>query len=520
MSKTLAVFITACAWLCACSGRLYANDSTWRNISPGIFDLHSLVMDDQRVMYIAAGNEVSKREDNATQWDELFAVKGANRVITSLYMDSYDRGTLYAASGSGLYRSANSGRDWARIYKGRACLENECTCVAASGDSIYLATKAGLFLSHDRGKTWRRAAGKPGRSYIHSIALAKGDLGRIYAVSVNGLFVSQDAGASWERRMVVSGDEDINTAEEETGEQERESAGFKMRYVTTDQQNPSQAYLATNRGVYKSTDKGLSWERLVDYGLLDRDVRILLVASSAKLYAATKSGIFEYAATRWQEVSTGLATRDVRGLAADASGRLYAACDGGLFEADRAAPRENKSVLSLYFKDEPEIEDVQEQAVRYAEVEPEKIINWRKLAAKRSILPKVSVGIGRNVTDLWHWEGGSSTVCGDDRLVRGQDALEWDLSLSWDLSELIWSSDQTSIDVRSRLTVQLREDILDEVTKLYFERIRIKMELDNLSIEDRNKRLGKELKLRELTASLDALTGGYYSECLKAAGKP
>jgi len=60
----------------------------------------------------------------------------------------------------------------------------------------------------------------------------------------------------------------------------------------------------------------------------------------------------------------------------------------------------------------------------------------------------------------------------------------------------------------------LRGDILDEVTKLYFERLRVKVELDNLSIEDRKKRFEKELKLQELTASLDGLTGGYFSQHL------
>jgi hypothetical protein len=79
---------------------------------------------------------------------------------------------------------------------------------------------------------------------------------------------------------------------------------------------------------------------------------------------------------------------------------------------------------------------------------------------------------------------------------------------------LVWNDAQTSIDVRSRLMVELRDDILDEVTKLYFERIRVKMELNNLTIEDRKKRAEKELKLQELTASLDALTGGYFSSHL------
>jgi len=52
------------------------------------------------------------------------------------------------------------------------------------------------------------------------------------------------------------------------------------------------------------------------------------------------------------------------------------------------------------------------------------------------------------------------------------------------------------------------------VNKLYFERLRVKLELDNISIEEKRKRLEKELRLSELTASLDSLTGGYFSNKL------
>ncbi|MBU3958552.1 MAG: hypothetical protein KKE91_01675 [Candidatus Omnitrophica bacterium] len=45
------------------------------------------------------------------------------------------------------------------------------------------------------------------------------------------------------------------------------------------------------------------------------------------------------------------------------------------------------------------------------------------------------------------------------------------------------------------------------------------MELDNLSIEDRRKRLEKELKLQEITAILDGLTGGYFSSLPKTSCK-
>jgi hypothetical protein len=138
-------------------------------------------------------------------------------------------------------------------------------------------------------------------------------------------------------------------------------------------------------------------------------------------------------------------------------------------------------------------------------------MRWRKQAAKKALLPQVSIGLDRNTTDLWHWEGGSTTKVDDDILRKGHDSIGWDVRLTWDLGELIWNDDQTNIDVRSKLMVQLRDDILDEVTKLYFERLRVRSELDNLSIEDRKKRFEKELRLQELTASLDALTGGYFS---------
>jgi hypothetical protein len=139
---------------------------------------------------------------------------------------------------------------------------------------------------------------------------------------------------------------------------------------------------------------------------------------------------------------------------------------------------------------------------------------WRRQAARRAFLPKISTSVSRDTSDLWHWETGSSTRAGDDALVRGKEVIGWDITLSWDLTELIWNNDQTSIDVRSRLMVQLRDDILDEVNKLYFERLRLKLELDNLAIEEKKKMMEKELRIQELTASLDGLTGGYFSQTI------
>jgi len=194
-------------------------------------------------------------------------------------------------------------------------------------------------------------------------------------------------------------------------------------------------------------------------------------------------------------------------------GDLYVCAARGLFKTNALyfKGQQAQRVISVYFKDEPEISEVQRAAIKYAEVSPEKIERWRKQATKKAWLPQVSVGLDREASDLWHWETGSTTKSIDDSLRKGREYVGWDVSISWDLGELIWNEDQTSIDVRSRLMVELRDDILDNVTKLYFERIRLKMEIDSIPIEDYRKRMDKELRLKELTASLDALTGGYFS---------
>ena len=494
----------------------FAQELVWEDIGRGILNLKTVLIDqdNSKIIYIGTGNSgVFKSVDTGENWRNILSVRGENRAVNYLLFDFRDRNSLYAATGNGLFFSSDQGKNWKRVFKGKNYFENECATLVVLPSAIYLGTKGGLFVSKDKGRSWSKETGKLGNSEILAIAYNPKEPNYIYIACVDGVFRTGDAGKSWERIFVSFATENNSEIEESDEDIDEEIKTSNIRYISVDPSNANYLYLATSRGIYKSPDKGNSWELLTDYGLLSRDIKFLLVSGNSEIYAVSKSGIFVYENSHWQELSLGLIADKIRFLTQDKLGNLYAAGDKGLFKASigHFGNNNEKNTIVEYYKDGPKINEVQQAAIKYAEVEPEKIMRWRKQAARRAWLPQVSMGLDRNTTDLWHWEGGSTTKADDDILRKGHDSVEWDVRLTWDLSQLIYSDDQTNIDVRSKLMVQLRDDILDEVTKLYFERIRVKMEINNLTIEDSKKRCEKELKLQELTASLDALTGGYFS---------
>lgn len=498
---------------------VYAAESAWEDIGQGNLNVSSVLVDagDPKVIYIGTGNSVLKTRDGGKTWSSLLFVKGEKKSVNFLLFDPQDNNSLYAATGNGLFNSADRGKSWRRVFQGKNSWEMNCTSIAVLPYGIYLGTQKGLFVSKDKGRSWQKETGNLGESSILNIAFNPHEINSLYLTCVDGAYRTGDCGKTWERVFVVNAAEDENGTDEISDDQDENQRISNVRYIICDPNNLNQLYLATKRGVYSSQDKAKTWYSVSSFGLLSQEVKFLLLSDKSKIYAVTESGVFTYRKERWYELSLGLPVSKINFLSLDSQNNLYAACDKGLFktEKDYLNLIQQDNITAEYHNDEPNINEIQEAAIKYAEVEPEKIKIWRQKASKAALLPKVNVGLDRNTTDLWHWEGGSTTKSDDDKLRRGRDNLDWDVTLSWDLGELIWNEDQTSIDVRSRLMVELRGDILDQVTKIYFERLRLKSELNNLTIEDRKKRSEKELRLQELTAMLDALTGGYFSGNIK-----
>ena len=511
------VFSGVVVWLSIVGNVLLAGDFSWEDIGRENRSCQAFLINAQDNKIILAGKpgSILKTDNAGKSWRRVLAVNARGSDINALVVEKDNTNVVYAATGNGLYRSSNLGEHWERIFRGKAELENQCTSVFSSAKIIFLGTKAGLFISRDYGRSWYKQQIGIDSGGILNIESKAGQDTAVYLSATSGIFKSLDNGKNWERVFVSysrrdSGEEMVT---DEPDQPERKAG---INFVKVDTHNTNLIYFSCSRGVYRSLDQGQNWEKLTEYGLLNRDVKMLCLTDNSELYALTASGVFLYSPDRWKELSFGLSAGKLNYLVLDNKTNIYVAGEKGIY---RANPKNTSgflpsAMLQEYLKDEPNIREVQGAAIKYAEVNPEKIAQWRKGAARKAFLPQVNIGLDRNTTDLWHWEGGSTTKPDDDTLRRGNDSIDWGVSLSWDLSDLIWNDAQTNIDVRSKLMVELRDDILDQVNKLYFERLRVKSELDSLALEDRRKRFEKQLKFEELTASLDSLTSGYYSEQL------
>jgi ligand-binding sensor domain-containing protein len=517
-------------WVLGLTVSVYAEEAVWESVGGRMTEVRAVIQQPQepKVLFAGTANGLYKCEDSGKNWDAVVAVNGQCHGVNYLQFSAQDPDLLYAACGNGLYLSRNRGKDWKRIFKGKNASENSCLTLAVLSDALYLGTEAGLFISKDGARTWRKARGKLGKGSVLAIAWDPKDADSIYVASVEGIFKGRIRSDYWEVIFTASpaeGEIDIEEAAQDSDAQRQCS---RIRYVCIDPVRVNHLYAATSGGMYQSRDRGETWQSLTGYGLLNQDVRFLMVSNSYGLYVAAKGGVFVYRGQQWEELSLGLTATRVNFLMQDSAGSFYAACDNGLFRtsSEPIGLKAGKARIADYFEDEPDIQKVQQKAIEYAEVEPEKIARWRSQAAKKAILPKLSVSIDRDdnrmISDsVWGTYGTVTTpgkyyIGPDDETIYNNSG--WSVSLSWELGDLIWNESQTSIDTRSRLMVQLRGDILDEVTKLYFERLRVKLELDNISIEERKKRLEKELRLGELTASLDYFTGGYFSQAINTKG--
>lgn len=508
----------------------------WRKAGGGIYesDVRALAIHplNESVIYAGTAKALYKSNNRGRDYRSVFQPDGESKEVNFIYVPPDKPQAVYAATDAGLYESTDEGERWQRIYYDSDEQSRKCLSVIQDEAHLYLATSRGLRRKALSQTIWQTLEGEVGDMPVYHMVQ---DKDFIYLAADRRLYRMHKQAQQYAAVFSV-GIRDIpngyNTSDETFDPGDH--SVIRSLHLARD----GRLFLASSKGIYLSVDQGQQWQPIAA-GPLPLDEMTSLVSLEipptshgehcpsgdircVRLLAGTKKGAFVFEEGRWTSLYKGMETNQVNHLIRDAQETVYAATDRGIFyllcgkalpfskvQGDKGTktPVKDLEEMDKNFQDEPTIGEVHRWAIDYAEVHPDKIKSWRSLARTRAFLPSLSVGLDRADSEFFHWDTGANP----DALVKGRDLLDWDVALSWDLGDLIWSDDQTGIDTRSKLMVELREDVLDQVTRLYFERRRIQMELALDSLLDPQVRLDKKMRVEELTALLDAFTGGQFS---------
>ena len=305
---------------------------------------------------------------------------------------------------------------------------------------------------------------------------------------------------------------------------------LRIRDLIASKRDPQELFLATKNGVFKSCDGGNRWEPLSRSGL--QSASVFQLAYSAKenlLYAATPKGVYAYdpRAGRWTGLFQGLARDRAQSIAVLNEEKLVAITDEGFvqYPLESLAPESTPGIslyqppeetLSLFrelVSSEPSAREIHKRVIQYADVANGKIKRWHALSRLAGALPTFS--FGKNL------DRSASVSTYSGKFITGPEDISkgWDGDVSWDLGDILYSSDQTSIDSREKMMVELRNDLLSEATRIYFERRRLQIDLVFTPPASEQEHLENLLRLDELTSLLDGMTDGFLSKRLEALYK-
>lgn len=481
-----------------------------------------------RFYFVASGERLYFSENLGKNWKEVFALRPGSDIY-DLY---FDRDRIFLLSSEGLYESKN-GKKWKPLFSGINKQHSARSMIRDPHQKniLYLGTDGGLFWSRDNGRKWEKSWAPLHRSFIHHLQ-ADHENNELFLAADDGLYRLLPAQNRLDqvyrlRSVSLDEEEEGDVPDEFEDEQEIKSVERIRKLLVT----PSSIVaVAMEHEILISEDEGNDWQRLSDSGLPKSGIRdVIYSKAQATFFAATDQGVYVYLPNekRWKEMNHGLPATSVHRLTLtfESDEILYAATEQGLYrfiidssftqpDQIRLASPERWNLLMDLFRFEPAIHAVQKEAIRYANVRKIKTERWQWTSRLKALVPSLSVGKDFSTGSTVDIDRGSTNE--PDRYIIGPpDQSEgWGFDLNWELSDLIWNSAQTSIDSREKLMVELREDILGEVTRLYYERRRAQIELILRPPADSFDYANALIRIDELTAHLDGYTDGYFTRQL------
>ncbi|MDJ0866501.1 MAG: hypothetical protein QNK03_10365 [Myxococcota bacterium] len=431
----------------------------------------------------ATGNARGVRLSVPGRPERRLATRGAVRALAFA-----SDGALWIGTDTGLLRYAGAGLVDRSPRAGRpAELVTRLAIAPRDPDVLAVATAAGVFWSLD-GRAWLRVSGAFGE--LPATGLAFTDAGRtLWIAAERGLFMAplpERAEAARATRAPLP----------------------ELLLPALDVWASGNRVFAVGRGRLAAGPERWSIHRPT---LPPGALPIRLFEAYGRLWLGTDRGLLSAsgAAGPWRRAPEPAGAASVRDVAVGRDG-LRVAARSGLLSGGPAA--EHGAVQAPLC--EPPVAAVQRAALRYTELDRRAVSRMRRGVRRRGFWPQVDLRAayardddhGRDY-DQTFVSGSTRHLWDRDRGRRRERAIA--VELHWDLGDIWYHPEEIDVSTEARRVVELRDDVLDEINQLYFDRLRALGDAEQAP-PGSSEGAAARLRADELAAGLDAWTGGWF----------
>ena len=183
---------------------------------------------------------------------------------------------------------------------------------------------------------------------------------------------------------------------------------------------------------------------------------------------------------------------------------------------------ESHQLLQKIMEAEPQLLSLQQLIIKQNRLEASHFSDLNKQANQQAFLPQITAKFSYNEdADLENQHKympiDLSQMQPKEYINKNQamNGYVFGLESRWNFNEYIFNPQQVSIARENRYASKERNQLLMQITTIYYDRIKVKLKLTDtsLSVDDH---LALEIKLLELTAQIDAMTQGEFSKMMKS----
>ena len=233
---------------------------------------------------LSASTPSPSPNSSATSWVPVGPDGGDARAFAG---DPTDSKHIYlGTTNSWIYQSKDDGATWqrlAKLSKKDDLIIDNILVDSTDPKTLYVGAwvvdhpDGGIFISHDSGESWTKAATMDGQS-VRALAQAPGNPKQLVAGALKGVFESEDAGVTWK---TISPPSFVELHEVES--------------IAIDPKDPHTIYAGTWHLPWKTTDNGANWHNIKNGLIDDSDVFSIIIdpKDNQTLYTSACSGIYK-----------------------------------------------------------------------------------------------------------------------------------------------------------------------------------------------------------------------------------